>query len=756
MRPLPHHGSARAALVVFATIALLAALLLLGSSERAWAVSAASLLVGGVAAGVGWERARAKALGAPAAAERAHAEASSRTVLDAATDVAILATDRDGTVQLFSAGAERLLGLRERDALGRAAWVDWLDPAELEARCAELSGADRPRVSRFEALFGSAHHGIPREWTLVRPDGERRAICLVTTAWLDAAGAPRGLVTVAHDATMRHASESTLREAMRAAESANEAKTRFLANTSHEIRTPMNAVLGLVYLLEHTRLDDDQRGLVDKINTASNALLGLLSDILDIGKLEANELILERAPFDLHQLVRERTGAHLGEASAKGVGLEVRIDPRVASAVEADPGRVGQIVTNLVSNAVKFTESGRVIVELKCGGEREHDSAREVSIQLEVRDTGIGMSREALERVFSPFAQADASTTRRHGGTGLGLTIVQRLARLMGGEVEIDSEPELGTEVRVALRLERCASASASASASTPTRGVVSPVGKALAGLTILVVDDSETNRVVADHVLRLHGAEVCLAENGLEAVELLRLRPHVDAVLMDVHMPVIDGPEAAFVTRTELGLGPDVLPIIALTAGTLSSERERALGAGMNDFLTKPIVPQTLIATLLRHVRRAESAPTEGSGTKTTASMPPRSGVRGIEGIDAKDLHERLGDDSVLVLTLLAHFRDETFGIRWPMGELDATSLEAHRADMHRLKGSAATVGAVEVAQRASALELACKRGDVEQVRALGTELRTRLEALRDAIGRATEPGSEGSVAEVAPRSAA
>ncbi len=747
----PRRGTVGTALLAAIAIAVLAVPSMLDPAHAMRA--SVSALLGGLAlaAGIAWGRSRNDAAAEAPAPEAGESGPPVLALLDAATEVAIVATDREGRIQLFNAGAERLVGRSRPEALGRAAWLDWLDPAEIEARRAEMAAETGRDVAPLETLFAPAFRGMAREWTLVRPNGERRSICLVTTAIVDARGVERGLLTLAHDATLRRESERVLREAMRVAESANEAKTRFLANTSHEIRTPMNAVLGLVYLLAHTRLDDEQRELVLKIDAASKSLLGLLSDILDLGKLEAGELILEHAPFDLHRVVRERTGAQLADASAKGVGLEVRIDPGVPTAVEGDPGRVGQIVANLVSNAVKFTEEGRVIVELACGPERESERARGVAISICVRDTGMGMPPETLARLFTPFAQADDSTTRRHGGSGLGLTIVQRLARLMDGEVSIDSEPGLGTEVRVVLHLERGVAASATA----PTAELPVAAGKALEGLTILVADDSATNRIVADRVLRLHGAEVRLAENGLQALEQLRLGPHVDAVLMDVHMPVVDGPEATFVARTELGMEPDVLPIIALTAGTLSSERERALGAGMNDFLTKPIVPEILIATLLRHVRGPAAQGPRAPET-SPLEVPSRSGVREITGIDIADLRARLGEDPALWLVLLGHFREETRGIAWPARELDVAGLEAHRAAMHRLKGSAATVGALEVASRAAEIERACKAGDQERVRALSAELREHLDAIRSAIDRAGEEDPASSATDPAARSAA
>jgi PAS domain S-box-containing protein len=381
------------------------------------------------------------------------------------------------------------------------------------------------------------------------------------------------------------------KEAQRAAEAATQAKSVFLANMSHEIRTPMNAILGMSHLALRSGLTPRQENYLQKINTAAESLLGILNDILDFSKIEAGKLEVELVDFDLGEVMHNL--ANLLGMKAQESGLEVLIDlpADLPNALVGDPLRLGQVLLNLGSNAVKFTERGQVTLSVRPVQQAEHG----VELRFEVRDTGVGIQEAHRRRLFQPFEQADSSTSRRHGGTGLGLAISRHLVRLMGGELDMQSEPGEGSSFFFTLRL-----ALQSSRAPDGLRSQDWPHGSQLKGARILLVEDNEINREVAFELLTGAGIVVAVAENGREALEVL-LRERFDGVLMDCQMPVMDGFEATRALRSRHELRD--LPIIAITANAMVGDREKALAAGMNDHIAKPINVVQLFATLERWV---------------------------------------------------------------------------------------------------------------------------------------------------------
>ncbi len=428
--------------------------------------------------------------------------------------------------------------------------------------------------------------------------------------WVRAIGEPehsgRGerpvrLVGAVQDITARRASDDALREATRAAEAASAAKSQFLANMSHEIRTPLHAILGLSYLLERSELGEEQRRLVGAVRIAGKGLLGVVDDVLDLAKIEAGNFVLSVAPFDPRALLLELRDVFGEQAQAKGLTLTVEVPKELPPLVEGDAARVRQILTNLLGNAVKFTERGGVSLRAEVLGK----DAERLAVRFTVRDTGVGIALEARERLFQPFAQADASTTRRFGGTGLGLSIVRHLAILMGGEVSVRADLDEGSEFCVVLPL---GVPPAREGRGRRSGAVTEPTGPRLAGVRVLVVDDNEINLEVARQILLHDGAAVETRGDGRSALDLLREGPEAfDVVLMDVQMPGMDGNEATSRIRCELGLYE--LPVIALTAGALLAERKRALDAGMSDFVSKPLDPDTLVKLIRSHVGGAPGA---------------------------------------------------------------------------------------------------------------------------------------------------
>ncbi len=364
---------------------------------------------------------------------------------------------------------------------------------------------------------------------------------------------------------------------------ASAAKSQFLAQMSHELRTPMNAVIGFSQILEREGLNGDQQILVRQIRDSGNTLLGIINDILEFSKIEAGQLKIDPQPFELSSLLGHIEQMLRNAASDKGVVLAVKQPAELLDRLLGDRLRLEQVLLNLVGNAIKFTEQGRVDLEVR----RLTEDDRILRFRFEVRDTGIGIDEDALARLFQPFVQADATINRRFGGTGLGLVISQRLLSLMQGELQVASEPGKGSVFWFELCFDRAPSA-AEAPAISDSGQQFAKLPR-LFGLRVLAVADSQINRMLVERALKLEGAHVTLASDGQQALEVLRTQHRdFDAVLMDIQMPIMDGLAATRVIRTDPQLAH--LPVFALSAGVLAEEREAALEAGVNDFLSKPL----------------------------------------------------------------------------------------------------------------------------------------------------------------------
>ncbi|MFO1274025.1 MAG: ATP-binding protein [Rubrivivax sp.] len=418
---------------------------------------------------------------------------------------------------------------------------------------------------------------------------------------------------------------ASLREARREAEAASEAKSVFLANMSHEIRTPFHGLMGMLSLLRETGLNPRQ---IDYLRTATESadhLLALLNDILDMSQLESGRMALMPAPVELRALLRDVESLMRPQAHAKQLALHVDTDPSVPERVLADPTRVKQVVFNLLSNAIKFSDRGAVVLDVR----RREGSNGAPELEFVVSDTGIGMDEATLAGLFNRFMQADGSRSRRHGGTGLGLEISRNLARLMGGDITARSKPGEGSTFTFRMPLEPLEPAAVPAAAAQVERPVPARP------LRVLVAEDHPVNRQYMAALLENLGHEAHFTANGEEAVlamQHLHGAPPFDIVLMDLHMPVLDGVAATRAIRALPDRSAATVPIVALTADAFAETRDRCLVAGMNDFLTKPVSPAKLAASLRRLFGSAAGSPEEPP-PETRAPAHPAGTTPAVDG---------------------------------------------------------------------------------------------------------------------------
>ncbi|MDX5367686.1 MAG: response regulator [Alphaproteobacteria bacterium] len=402
-----------------------------------------------------------------------------------------------------------------------------------------------------------------------------------------------GWVAVGADVTALREREKELRKARKEAEAANEAKSAFLANISHEIRTPLNGILGMAQLMAASELTPEQRDQLDTILDSGKTLMAILNDVLDLSKIEAGKFDISPIDNDLGHLLRRLEKLWSPRAMEKGLTLKVEIDPASETFLRFDPVRVRQCVSNLVSNAIKFTDRGGITVT--ASAKALEDGVYDVGIRI--ADTGIGMDAQTAAKLFTPFTQADASTSRRFGGTGLGLSISRKLAQLMDGDVSVESEAGKGSVFTLTFRAAQGRRAD-----EAPTNADVDKTGgvRWAKGLSVLLVDDHALNRKVARLFLEPLGIAIVEAENGEEAIRWLQTQKF-DLVLLDMHMPVMDGAETLHHIREHGDLAIRTVPVIALTADSLGPNKSRYRELGADGYVGKPIDHRELVIEIGR-----------------------------------------------------------------------------------------------------------------------------------------------------------
>ena len=528
-----------------------------------------------------------------------------------------------------------------------------------------------------------------------------------------------------------------LRDSEQRAHDASKAKSAFLAAMSHEIRTPMIGITGMLELLEHTRLDAEQRRSIAIVQSSAQSLLQIIGDILDFSKIEAGRMQLAPTDMDLRRVVENTVGNYLGIASSKGLTLEAAIDDDLAPAYVADPLRIRQILSNFLSNAVKFTDLGGVTVRVERIAALPDGRDR---IALRVRDSGIGISDAQRELLFQPFSQADTSTTRTFGGTGLGLAICRQLAEMMGGSIEVASKPDAGSTFSLLLLLPRGNPAkieterTAPGGEDFPTRPLPGVEDAQREGSLVLVVDDHATNREVLTRQLARAGFACETAADGEEGLRRWESGAYA-LVLTDIHMPKMDGYQlTTAIRKTERRMQRGRTPIIAITANVSKGEPEHCLATGMDGFLGKPVRIAQLSATLRRwlpHV--AFPTPDDAIGRLAPAADTTEDALfTPAAPLDTAVLREIAGDDQRLARNLLNDFlasaRKDSAGLR---AALDASDTPEAIRQAHRIKGAAALVGARDVQAAAAAAESAGRSGDIPALEAATSALSGALDLL-------------------------
>ena len=499
-----------------------------------------------------------------------------------------------------------------------------------------------------------------------------------------------------------------LEKAMRTALEASQAKSDFLANMSHELRTPMNGLLGMLDVVLDNPVDDEQREHLQTAQRSAYSLLALLNDILDLSKIEAGRMMIERIPFHLRTVLEDCAKSYQARAQLKRIGLHFAMDASAPASVLGDPLRLRQIVTNLLSNAIKFTDQGFVAIEVAAAPVAGPPGNAQVSIQ--VRDTGTGIGPDKLVTIFDKFTQADGSITRKYGGTGLGLAITKRLTELQGGKVAVESTLGLGSTFTISIPYQIVVEEPALAALDAAPEAAEVTLAEGTRPPRILLVEDNVVNQKVVLAVLRKKKYHIEVAADGREALDMMEASGPYDLLLMDIQMPVLDGLETTRLIRKDPRWVS--LPILAMTAHAMTGDRERCLQAGMNGYISKPIQPAHLISTIARSLASAPPPPAEPGALEPAPSD-----------------HSAMVEDLLRVFLQLAPARLERLEVA--VRERDGKTLAA---EARKIAAAAGQLAAPSVGECALRIEMAGYRGDFDGIGSDLGRLRQEIQGLEKA----------------------
>ncbi len=566
------------------------------------------------------------------------ADAERQAVLDGATQLSIIATYLDGTIQLFSKGAATLLGYSPSEMINKRNILSLHLPEELDHYGRKVSGVAGSSLHDMKVFeqFVKQKHSRAQEWFYLCKDGSQLPVSLSVTSLFSPIGRVVGYLFTAMDMTLQKQMERELITAKEQAEAANASRGDFLARMSHEIRTPMNGIIGMASLLKKTSLDSKQHNYVEKALSSANTLLRLINDILDFSKIDAGKLQLEAVPFNLEEILGNITNVVGMQAEKKGLEFIFRVDAKISQHLVGDPLRLGQVLMNLAGNAVKFTEQGEIVIAVGIEDQRED----EITLRFSVRDSGIGLPPEQISHLFSAFTQADDSITRKYGGTGLGLAICKQLTELMGGKIWIESTPGVGTEFIFTAKMQL----------AEKSRDQNSPPTISLGGIRALVVDDNGAAREVLSAMLSSLKIQVDTAVDGMSAITCLEQameqgNPY-DLVLLDWIMPGLDGIETArrIKANTLLAKIPAMLMVTANGREEAYVEAEKV---GLDGFLLKPVYASVMYDALL-DILGVESI---------SRPLTIREGIQADNLFEIRGAHILLVDDNLINQEVASEF---------------------------------------------------------------------------------------------------
>jgi PAS domain S-box-containing protein len=611
-----------------------------------------------------------------------------RTIIEDMDD-AYVEFDADGRMSFFNNSLCKMMGF-PRDELERMGTEEFFDPENLE------------RVSKvFSHIMGSGVSEKLFECEMIARGGERKHVQMSITLIQNKENKAVGFRCVGRDVTIKKKAELQMRKAKEEAEAASRAKSDFLANISHEIRTPLNAIIGFSELAANDAAPGDR---LRKIRKAAGSLLGIVNDILDYSEMENGRFVLEEEEFKLHDVTGEVRNKFAGKAREKGLAFTVKTGTGIPEALVGDPSRLSQVLLNLVDNAIKFTDEGSIEVRVQV----EKHFQDGIMLKFRVADTGSGIPEEKIPTLFNAFTQADGSLTRRHGGTGLGLTISRELVEMMGGSLWVESTVGQGSTFTFTAAFKRSRAADAPAS-SFPEAD--------LSGIRVLVVEDNQINQQVLLEILKHFHMEPDVAENGKQALSKIKARDY-DAILMDIQMPVMDGYQATKLIREDPRLSG--VPIIAVTAHVMDEDRQKCMDAGMNDYLAKPIDTRKLMATLARWVKPREGRQAVGGVDREATEVKADGGPElpeGIPGIEIKEALERMLGNGNLFLEILKGFalnyHDAGHKISQALEQGDA---EGARKMVHTVKGVAGNISAADLHMKACDLEQCIRNNESDR----------------------------------------